>query len=664
VIVPKSTVKRERAAAPRVGLFGHLGACNIGNDASMEAVLRYFGANYPGAVIDAMCPGPERVRDQYGIGAVRMVWYQKYEHRASGGTAVALKVLGKGIDVARTAFWVRRHDVVIVPGAGVLEASLPLWPWGMPYAMFLLSGFGRLFGTKVAFVSVGAGAINKRATRWLSNTAARLAYYRSYRDAGAREALRRRGVDTSRDHVYTDLAFALPAPPDDPGDPDLVAVGVMEYRGSNDERGQADEIYSGYVGAMKQFVRWLVDNGRSVRLFVGDTNGSDDVVVQEILTDLKESRPGLDPSRVVAEPTVSFADVMRDMSSCGSVVAIRYHNLIAALKVSKPTISISYSPKHDVLIEEFGLAGFSQPVNTLNVGRLIEQFTELGRRSDELRQALKERNTANSELLDAQFAELSAVLFHNDSPSCFPQEMAMNVPVGGNDIVSAENAGSPTRLFSRDFWSEENLKFSEPWYRIEKSARLIRRLAGNEDCSLLDIGCGPTPLMRLLPSNIQYYGIDIAIQEPAPNLIESDILKNPIKFGDKRFDIIIAQGVFEYLDGSQHQKFAEIADILNEDGIFIVSYTNFRHRKPVIYHAFSNVMPLDEFRSDLARYFHIRKCFPFSHNWKHGQPARKLVKAVNMHVSANIPFISPVLAVEYFFVCSPRRPGKPGTQPR
>ena len=175
---------------PRVGLFGHLGACNIGNDASMEAVLRYLRANYPGAVIDAMCPGPERVGEQYGIGAIRMVWYQKYEHRASGAAAVALKMLGRGIDTARIASWVGRHDVVIVPGAGVLEASLPLWPWGMPYSMFLLSGYGRLFRTKVALVSVGAGAINKRATRWLSNAAAGLA---SYRLTGTRGPGRRCG---------------------------------------------------------------------------------------------------------------------------------------------------------------------------------------------------------------------------------------------------------------------------------------------------------------------------------------------------------------------------------------------------------------------------------------------------------------------------------------
>ena len=235
----------------------------------------------------------------------------------------------------------------------------------------------------------------------------------------------------------------------------------------------------------------------------------------------------------------------------------------------------------------------------------------------------------------------------------------MSVPASGNNIVSADNASN----YKRDFWGKENLKFSRPWYRIEKSGRLITALARGKECALLDIGCGPAALMQVLPPNIQYYGIDIAIQEPAPNLMEVDILKNPIRFGDKRFDIIIAQGLFEYLGGVQSQKFAEIAELLNDDGTFIVSYTNFRHRKKQIYHAFSNVVSMDDFRSDLAHYFDIRRCFPGSHNWKHGQPARKLVKAVNMHVNANIPLISPVLAVEYFFVCSARDPSKRQARP-
>jgi hypothetical protein len=32
---------------------------------------------------------------------------------------------------------------------------------------------------------------------------------------------------------------------------------------------------------------------------------------------------------------------------------------------------------------------------------------------------------------------------------------------------------------------------------------------------------------------------------------------------------------------------------------------------------------------------------------------RRLLRAINMHVNMNIPVISPKLAVEYFFICSP-----------
>ena len=230
----------------------------------------------------------------------------------------------------------------------------------------------------------------------------------------------------------------------------------------------------------------------------------------------------------------------------------------------------------------------------------------------------------------------------------------MNDPGSDKDIVPEDGVGNTVQYYKKDFWRKENLKFSQPWYRLEKSARIINRIARGEECTLLDVGCGPATLMRLLPPNIQYHGIDIAIHDPAPNLIEADFLKTPIRFSDKRFDIIVAQGVFEYVGDFQSQKFAEIAHLLNENGTFIVSYTNFGHRNKQIYWPFSNIQSFDDFHKSLARYFNIERFFPASHNWKHAQPNRKLVKTVNMHIDLNIPFISPVLAVEYFFICSSR----------
>jgi polysaccharide pyruvyl transferase WcaK-like protein len=403
-------------AVPTVGLFGNLGCSNIGNDASMEAVLAYLRASHPDVIIDAMCAGPEIVTDRYGIAAVPLVWHHKHAEAMSGIPAMAVRVLSKGIDVFRTAAWVRRHDAVIVPGMGILEASLPLRPWGFPYALFLLSGSGRLFGTKVALVSVGAGIINQRLTRWLFDWAARLAFYRSYRSTGSRDAMRQRGLDTTGDHVYPDLAFALPAPSFDPGDAQVVCVGVMDYHGSNDDRQHADEIRASYVDGMKRFVRWLVDNGRTVRLIVGDTNGSDDTVVQEILADLRKSRPDLDPSRVVPQPVTSFADVMRAIQPAGSVVAIRFHNVLAALKLSKPTITLSYYQKHDALTAEMGMSRFCQPVNPFDLDLLIRRFTELESNSAQLSQVMIQRNAVNKERLASQFAELSALLLPSTEP--------------------------------------------------------------------------------------------------------------------------------------------------------------------------------------------------------------------------------------------------------
>jgi SAM-dependent methyltransferase len=223
-----------------------------------------------------------------------------------------------------------------------------------------------------------------------------------------------------------------------------------------------------------------------------------------------------------------------------------------------------------------------------------------------------------------------------------------------SDALPRDGLNDNAQHYKRDFWSKENLKFGRPWYRLEKSARIISRLAGGKECSLLDIGCGPAALMRLLPPNIRYHGIDIAIQEPAPNLLEADLLESHIRFGDKHFDIIIAQGVFEYMSGLQSRKFAEIAQLLNKNGAFIVSYANFGHRKKNIYEAFSNVQPISDFREDLASYFNIDRSFPGSHNWAHTQPNRKFVKVINMYTNVNIPFVSPGLAVEYFFICSPR----------
>jgi polysaccharide pyruvyl transferase WcaK-like protein len=349
------------------------------------------------------------VRARYGIEAAPLYWYSQFEQTKTGASAALLKMLGKGVDTVRIASWVRRHDAVIVPGAGAFETTLPQHAWGFPYALLVLAASGRLFGTKVALVSVGADLINKRANRWVSNATARLASYRSYRDAYSRDAMRQRGIDTAADRVFPDLVFGVPTPPYEAGDPKLVGVGVMAYYGSNDDRKQADQIYARYVEAMTRFTQWLVDRGYRVRLFGGDGK-FDGEVAEKILADLKLDQAEAGPAPVTIAPTSTYQELIRQLSPVGMVVATRYHNVMCALKLCKPTISLGYSRKFLPLMGDMGLAEFNQFADSVDVDRLIEQFTELESRRSQIQHQMSERNAANVKSLQDQFSLLSAVL--------------------------------------------------------------------------------------------------------------------------------------------------------------------------------------------------------------------------------------------------------------
>jgi polysaccharide pyruvyl transferase WcaK-like protein len=298
VTVLRHAKNRTRAmtVAPRVGIVGLLGQGNLGNDGSLEAVLAYLDAEHPDAILDFLCTGTDQMMARYGVPETRLRWYNTQTQRAPGVTAFAAKSLmvplGMIVDAFRIGTWVRCHDVVMVPGMGVIETSLPLRSWHTPYSRFLVSAFGRLFGTKVALVSVGANDIRQP------------------------------------------LAH----------------------------------------------------------------------------------RPQLGPPQIAAEPVSSIDELMRQIASVDTVVPSRFHNVLCALKLAKPTLSVGYAAKFGVLMEEVGLAEFCQSAHSVDVDRLIEQFTELESRSTRLQQMIMERTAANVRLLNHQFATLSALLFRSAEP--------------------------------------------------------------------------------------------------------------------------------------------------------------------------------------------------------------------------------------------------------
>jgi polysaccharide pyruvyl transferase WcaK-like protein len=394
-----------RDAGSRVGLFGILGSGNLGNDGSLEAVISYLRGLDTDVQLGFFCMGPDQVEARYGAPAESLQWYEPHAGTATGLAAAGLKVLGKLLDPFRTWAWVRHYDLVIVPGMGVLEATLPLRPWAFPYSLFWLGVTARLTGTQVALVSVGSNVVRARATRWFITRAARLAHYRSFRDDLSRDSMGEMGVDVSADRVYPDLAFALPNPPL-AGPTGVVGVGVMAYRGGNDDRAEADQLHRHYVATLTRFVHWLLDGGRKVRLYA--TDQEDQPILQALLAEVRAQRT--DDPEIEAEPASTLPELMRRMATVDTVVGSRYHNVLCALKLSKPTLSIGYAAKHDVLMRDMGLGDFCEPARAVNLDRLIAKFESLERNRDALVAILNEHNAEKTRLLDEQFAALTRMI--------------------------------------------------------------------------------------------------------------------------------------------------------------------------------------------------------------------------------------------------------------
>lgn len=399
---------------PHIGFFGRLGSGNLGNDASFEVALDHVRSAYPDAVLDAMCSGPDQVETRYGLPATHLHWLhsprRRTRNRAVTVVLSALRIaLGLLIDGWRTVTWVRRHDVVIVPGMGVLETTTVQRPWQEPYSMFLLAVSGRLTGTRVALVGVGASVTRPGPTRWLLTRAARAAHYVSYRDRYSRHAMNTMGVRRRLEPVFPDLVFAMTPASPGPGRAGVVGVGLMDYRGTADENAQAEVIHEAYLSGMKRFVRWLLATGYEVRLLVGDQDDEPDAYA--VLADARSGRPGGAPPPIEFRPTRSTSELIDQIGQVETVVATRFHNVLLALACARPTLAIAYGRKHQALMSRMGVETYSQDIRNLDVEQLQEQFLALRAAAEQVAQTLTGHALAARDSVRDQFDELDRQLF-------------------------------------------------------------------------------------------------------------------------------------------------------------------------------------------------------------------------------------------------------------
>ncbi len=387
-----------------IGLFGLFGVDNFGNDASLETILLFLRRARPDANLVCICEGPKRVLTDYHIAAIPINWIRSDNYLFRNFNRLLLKIPGRLVDLFYTFRAVKQFDVIIVPGTGILD-DFNQSPWTLPYALLKWCLAARVHNIKFGFVSVGAGPMDNLVNRWLLKSAARLASYRSYRDKISKEFMESIGLDTRNDPVYPDIVFKLPMPASparllQDADVLTVGVGVMQYHGPRGRDDDGKQFYDTYLKNITRFVLWLLDHGHRVRLFVGDA--LDQHAVDFILNAVAAERGHLSHEQLSGAPIKTFHDLMREIGHTDIVVANRFHNLIFALKLCKPTISLGYRKRHGELMNEMGLGAFSQPLENLDVDRLIDQFTRLTSTRKNYIDTIGKTNVAYEKLLSQQ----------------------------------------------------------------------------------------------------------------------------------------------------------------------------------------------------------------------------------------------------------------------
>jgi len=354
----------------RLAFFGYLGSGNIGNDATLETVLGWLNSHHPQVEICCISIAPAGVTAKYGIPSVPMTWHSPY-HRARGVTEAFAKLFGRLVDIARSYTLAGSVGAVIVPGMGVLEDSLRVRPWGLPFSLFLMAAACRLRRRPFVLLDIGAEYAVNRLTRRLNVATVKRAAHVSYRDLASAAAMARAGA-RAPEAIAPDLVFAHPVSKLTAPEPGRLVVGVMAYYGPADDPVRGAAVRRTYVATMAEALARLTDGGDQVVLVGGD--GVDVDVAHEIRAAVFAQRPRLRARAVVVREFTTFTELTEEMMGAEVVVASRFHNLICALRLARPTVSVGYARKNRHLMQALSLDEYCQEIGQLDGDLLVTQI--------------------------------------------------------------------------------------------------------------------------------------------------------------------------------------------------------------------------------------------------------------------------------------------------
>lgn len=386
-----------RNAPPKITLFGLFGSGNLGNDATLAAVIEGILSRIPETNLQCVCADPGEVTRRFAIPAVSFSraavphWLGRWGRlfREWWTYATALRTL-----------WLT--NVLIFCGTNLFSDYLT-GPTGWPYDIFKWTLLGRLCGVEVVVLGAGVGPVVNPMSRWLFKHTLSRAVFCSYRDETSLRWAQTLGVDHGRNTLSPDIVFgiSMPTPSVRPSDRTAtIGVGLKDYP-EIEEAGRPR--YRAYVDIMAEFVATLLKDGVRVRLLIGDFI-HDPPVVQDVIEAVRKLHPITDA--LLTDVPRSVDELMEFIRPADVVISPRFHNLVLGLLLGKPVASLADHHKLDEVARQFGLQRYCLRLDSLKPEELIETTRELLRAAPDLKDDIALKVAEYRQILSGQYDEM------------------------------------------------------------------------------------------------------------------------------------------------------------------------------------------------------------------------------------------------------------------
>lgn len=295
-------------------------------------------------------------------------------------------------------------DLIIVAGSNQYLDNFG-GTWGFPYTLMKWADLCHKTGTPIVFLSIGAGPIDRALSRAMVRRAIGRSAYHSYRDPGSLRLIegtegRLGGV------VYPDLACNLRFEVEDidyAAEGLTVAINPMPVYG--DYWFTTDKArYRAFLTKLVELAEHVQSRGNRVVLFPTQTRDMD--AIRDMVAIARKRDPAAADALTVRD-TASSQEVMEVIQSAHVIVPTRFHGTILGILGKRLVLSVCYQAKAREAMEAAGQSDYAFMLDDMTADDLRSGYDRLVAARKTTLPQIQARSDEVRTSIDAQYAEVA-----------------------------------------------------------------------------------------------------------------------------------------------------------------------------------------------------------------------------------------------------------------